>query len=109
MDESDYERISDWLRGKPREVAIIFAVRAVLRGVPSLAFRRFYSNDTRETILPIFRGIHLAWVGAQCTISSQILDETINAVKAVADASERRSRFAGDNFVEYHSTFELSP
>jgi hypothetical protein len=85
-DQDDVER---WLRGKPQNVAVVFAVRAALRTVP--AFARTRDRD-REKILEVFRSLNAAWaIAAFPGIRTRLLEAAVASLTGGVTSEVQRA------------------
>jgi hypothetical protein len=61
------DAVNEWLNRQPDDVAVVFAGRAALRAIPTIAFSNWPGTrrkTTRDTVLRVFRAIATAWAVA---------------------------------------------
>ena len=84
VDFKNCDDVTRWLRGKPREVAIVIAARLALRAVPALAEEALAGDGARHIILATFRGMAAAWATAGYPAHGADLQAASASAKAAA-------------------------
>lgn len=108
--------VDAWLKGQPREVAVVIVARAALRALPLLAIE--FSEHSRwqsgrgsdgvsgDIVMPVFRAVTLSWVAGRhpeethrATIGFRALagDAGAGAAHAAADAAGGKTARAIDD------------
>lgn len=87
------EDVRDWLKGQPREVAIVFAARVALRVTPllnNLFLSKLDSADVQAIILPLF------YSKATTLFDGRWPNRAVEAVTAIAYAADVAAHAAAD-------------